>query len=103
MADYICKHCKFNNNGWCVALKKNSLSKIVDCDTFIRGKYGDFEKKTTKSRKKYRVHFERCFYDDMDGYEVAITDTCILLEFNLYTGVHRVMFFKNQLEYKGEF
>ena len=45
MADYICKHCKFNNNGWCVALKKNKLSEIIECNSFKNGKYGEFKTK----------------------------------------------------------
>lgn len=31
MNDYICKRCKHNNHGWCTKLKKNGLTKIVDC------------------------------------------------------------------------
>lgn len=50
MADYICKHCKFNNNGWCVALKKNKLSETIECNNFKKGKYGTFETKEEVSK-----------------------------------------------------
>lgn len=32
MKDYICKSCKHNNNGWCLKLKKNGLTKIQECE-----------------------------------------------------------------------
>lgn len=104
MADYICKHCKFNNNGWCVALKKNKLSQIIECTAFNRGKYGNFEAEVPvkKSQKRYRVNFEGCYYDDMDGYEIESDDNYILLEFNIGMATHKAMFFRHQLQYKGE-
>lgn len=52
MADYICKHCKFNNNGWCVALKQNGLTQVVECLSFKSGKYGRFEEKTKKEENR---------------------------------------------------
>lgn len=51
MADYICKHCAFNNNGWCVALEKNKLPGTIECNLFRRGKYGQFEAKPELSNK----------------------------------------------------
>ena len=44
MADYACKHCKFFNNGWCVAKKKNGLTGTYECELFEEGKYGEFRK-----------------------------------------------------------
>ena len=32
MKDYICKGCIYNNNGWCMKLKKNGLTKIQECE-----------------------------------------------------------------------
>ena len=55
MADYICKHCKFNNNGWCVALKKNKLSETIECETFKSGKYGEFETKQPNLNNKSKT------------------------------------------------
>lgn len=55
MADYICKHCKFNNNGWCVALKKNKLSETIECDSFKSGKYGQFKAEQPSSSNKSKT------------------------------------------------
>lgn len=52
MADYMCKNCKFNNLGWCVAEKRNKLSEILECATFKRGKYGQFEQPCNKQISK---------------------------------------------------
>jgi hypothetical protein len=49
MADYMCKHCKYNNNGWCVAKKKNKLPGVLECDTFAAGKYGVFVPQKTST------------------------------------------------------
>lgn len=43
MKDYICKSCKYNNNGWCTKIKKDGLTKIQECghlqsDTFKKVK-----------------------------------------------------------------
>lgn len=34
MKNYICESCKHNNNGWCMKLKKNGLTKIQECEHF---------------------------------------------------------------------
>ena len=54
-------------------------------------------------RKWFRVNLEDCFCDDMDGVLIGTTDKTYLLEFNLYLGTHRVMFYKDQLKFIGEF
>ena len=110
MADYICKHCKFNNNGWCVALKKNKLSTTIECDSFKSGKYGNFEVSKDvqeikpmqkEGRKWHKVQFEECFYDDMVGWFVESTDKTITLKFGEKIG--QATFYKHQLEFHGEF
>ena len=34
MKSYMCKSCNKNNNGWCIKLKKNGLTKITECEYF---------------------------------------------------------------------
>lgn len=54
MSDYMCKHCKFNNNGWCVELRTNKGLKLkTECSSFKRGRFGDFEPNSMKSWKCY--------------------------------------------------
>lgn len=109
MADYICKHCKFNNNGWCVALKKNKLSETIECDSFKSGKYGEFKDKKideiiktdSKIGKWYRVISSESFYEDMVGKVVDETDKTYRLYFS--NGIGTAIFYKNQVQFEGEF
>ena len=37
MADYFCKGCDYNNNGYCMKRKKQGLKDVVFCDDKKQG------------------------------------------------------------------
>lgn len=34
MKNYLCKNCRYNNNGWCNKRSFNGLKKITDCEYY---------------------------------------------------------------------
>lgn len=54
MSDYICKSCKFNNNGWCTKLKKNGLTKVTECEHLASETYKKFS--IERTAKDYYGH-----------------------------------------------
>jgi len=76
MSDYICKHCKFNHNGWCVAKKKNRLSEMFECESYKSGKYGDF-----KATCNIKVKISRSSKDYLNRQNITISIGDISAEF----------------------
>lgn len=47
--NYLCKKCKYNNNGWCNELKKQGLKSVTECSSMsLKDEFID-EKVTSKS------------------------------------------------------
>ena len=34
MKNYLCKDCRYNNNGWCNKHSFNGLKKVTDCEDY---------------------------------------------------------------------
>lgn len=53
--DYLCKRCKYNNNGWCNELKKQGLKSVTECSSIsLKEEFLD-EKAKSNSDKDYDI------------------------------------------------
>lgn len=95
MKNYLCKNCKYNNNGWCNKLSFNGLKKITDCEYYkidnctesiISNTHTPL---TISTQKKYCVDFNKVEdFNDLKnvvqilfaGLPIVINDDCGFLD-----------------------
>lgn len=101
MKNYLCKNCKYNNNGWCNKRSFNGLKNIVECEYYkiddYTGKYNCTESipsnthapLTISTQKKYCVDFNKVEdFNDLKnvvqilfaGLPVVINEDCGFLD-----------------------
>lgn len=71
MKNYLCKNCRYNNNGWCNKRSFNGLKKITDCEYYKINDYTvDYncsestlenihEPFTISKQKTYKIDFDK--------------------------------------------